>query len=149
MPSAARNQIVIFDIDGTLADISARQHHIARTPKNWDAFFKRMQEDKLIQPIADLCNVLYDAGFHISLCSGRPERYRADTEDWLRRHGVRYHDMRLRTDGDRRSDVIVKREMLRQFDRRKIAFVIEDRSRIVAMWRAEGLICLQCAPGEF
>lgn len=57
--------------------------------------------------------------------------------------------MRLRTDGDRRSDVIVKREMLRQFDRRKIAFVIEDRSRIVAMWRAEGLICLQCAPGEF
>lgn len=59
MPSAARNQIVIFDIDGTLADISARQHHIARTPKNWDAFFKRMQEDKLIQPIADLCNVMY------------------------------------------------------------------------------------------
>ena len=32
---------------------------------------------------------------------------------------------------------------------RRVLFVVEDRSRVVEMWRAEGLVCLQCAPGEF
>jgi hypothetical protein len=145
----ADNGIVIFDIDGTLADISARRHHVERHPKNWDAFFEGMREDKVIRPIAHLCNTLFDAGFHISLCSGRPEQYRGDTEAWLKQHGINYHDMQLRPAGDRRSDVVVKREMLARFDKSKIAFVVEDRGRIVAMWRAEGLVCLQCAPGEF
>jgi len=27
--------------------------------------------------------------------------------------------------------------------------VVEDRTRVVQMWREEGLVCLQCAPGEF
>jgi len=27
--------------------------------------------------------------------------------------------------------------------------VVEDRASVVSMWRSEGLICLQCAPGEF
>jgi hypothetical protein len=149
MKPVVKEQTVIFDIDGTLADISVRRHHVAHHPKDWDAFFEAMAEDEVIHPIAQLCNTLYEAGFQISLCSGRPEKYRADTETWLQRHGVKYHDMHLRPDGDRRSDVIVKREMLQRFDRGKIAFVVEDRSRIVEMWRREGLICLQCAPGEF
>lgn len=149
MQPSVKDETVIFDIDGTLADISARRHHVARHPKNWDAFFEGMAEDKVIRPIAQLCNTLYEAGFHISLCSGRPEKYRPQTEAWLRQHGVRYHDIHLRPDGDRRSDVIVKRDMLKHFDKAKIAFVVEDRSRIVDMWRKEGLICLQCAPGEF
>jgi hypothetical protein len=45
--------------------------------------------------------------------------------------------------------VIVKREMLAGMDRSKILFVVEDRSGVVEMWRSEGLVCLQCAPGEF
>ena len=42
-----------------------------------------------------------------------------------------------------------KREMLAGLDRSRILFVVEDRSRVVEMWRSEGLACLQCAPGEF
>jgi len=45
--------------------------------------------------------------------------------------------------------VVAKREMLQGIDRKKILFVVEDRSRVVEMWRGEGLVCLQCAPGEF
>jgi hypothetical protein len=43
---------------------------------------------------------------------------------------------------------VAKREMLGDIDSR-ILFVVEDRSRVVKMWRSEGLVCLQCAPGEF
>jgi len=142
-------EIVIFDIDGTLADVSERIHHVRAKPKNWDAFFEGMAQDRAIRSMVRLCNILHAAGVRIVLCSGRTEQYRQETVRWLEREGVRYHDLRLRRDGDRRSDAIAKKEMLRGLDRSEILFVVEDRSRVVEMWRAEGFVCLQCAPGEF
>jgi len=29
----------IFDIDGTLADVEHRRHHLAQRPQRWDRFF--------------------------------------------------------------------------------------------------------------
>jgi hypothetical protein len=149
MSNEASAEIVIFDIDGTLADISARMHHILKKPKDWQAFFQDMCQDKVIWPMLKLCNTLYNAGFKIVICSGRPEKYRNDTEAWLKSNCIKYHELYLRADDDRRSDVIVKNEMLMRMDKARIAFVVEDRSRVVEMWRDEGLICLQCAPNEF
>ena len=151
MKSSPRDfkEIAIFDIDGTLADISAREHHVRTHPKNWEAFFEGIAEDKAMVSMIRLCNILYHAGVYIILCSGRNERHREKTVRWIEREGVKYHEIRLRADGDMRSDVKAKREMLRGIDRSKVLFVVEDRSRVVEMWRSEGLTCLQCAPGEF
>lgn len=142
-------EIVIFDIDGTLADVSERIHHLRRSPKNWSGFFAGMAQDEAIHSMVRLCNLLFDAGVRIVLCSGRNESHRATTETWLAREGVRYHELRLRRDDDRRSDVLAKREMLAGLPKEQILFVVEDRARVVEMWRAEGLTCLQCAPGDF
>jgi FMN phosphatase YigB (HAD superfamily) len=142
-------EVVIFDIDGTLADISGRVHHVRRTPKDWDAFFRGMSQDKAVRSMVRLCNVLHAAGLRIILCSGRNESHRAETASWMEREGVRYHELRLRADGDFRSDVVVKREMLAGIDKSRVLFVVEDRARVVEMWRSEGLVCLQCAPGDF
>ena len=68
---------------------------------------------------------------------------------WLAREGVRYHELRLRRDGDRRSDTVAKREMVADLDRGHVLFIVEDRTSVVDMWRAEGFVCLQCAPGDF
>ncbi|MCI0550262.1 MAG: polynucleotide kinase [Anaerolineae bacterium] len=142
-------EIVIFDIDGTLADVSERIHHVKKKPKDWDAFFKGIPQDKAIQSMVRLCNILHSSGIRILLCSGRREQDRPKTIEWLAQQGVNYHELILRRDGDRRSDVIVKREMLSGLDRSKILFVVEDRSGVVEMWRSEGLVCLQCASSEF
>ena len=142
-------EIVIFDIDGTLADVSERLHHIKKKPKDWDAFFKEIPQDKAIRSMVRLCNILYESGIKIFLCTGRREKDRAETVKWLAQQGVNYHELILRPDGDRRSDILVKREMLSGIDRSKILFVVEDRSGVVEMWRSEGHVCLQCAPGEF
>jgi hypothetical protein len=142
-------EIVIFDIDGTLADVSERIHHLKRKPRNWSAFFAGMAQDKAIHSMVRLCNLLYASGLQIVLCSGRSEGHRDETVEWLAQKGVNYHDLLLRKDRDHRSDTIVKREMLETIDKSKVLFVVEDRSRVVAMWRSEGLVCLQCAPGEF
>ena len=143
------DEIVIFDIDGTLADVSGRVHYINKKPKDWDSFFRGIPQDKAIHSMVRLCNILYESGIKIVLCSGRSDQYRTETIDWLAQEGVNYHELRLRGGHDRRSDVIVKREMLAGMDRSKILFVVEDRSGVVEMWRSEGLVCLQCAPGEF
>jgi len=143
------DEVVVFDIDGTLADVSERVHHVRRKPKNWTAFFAGIVQDKAIRSMVRLCNLLHDAGVRIVLCSGRPERYRPQTASWLAREGVRYDELRLRRDGDRRSDTIAKREMVADLDRDRVLFIVEDRSSVVEMWRAEGFVCLQCAPGEF
>jgi hypothetical protein len=142
-------EIVIFDIDGTLADVSERIHHVKKKPKNWNAFFQGMAQDKAIHSMVRLCNILYESGIRILLCSGRNEEHRPQTVQWLAQQGVNYHKLILRRDGDMRSDTVVKREMLAGIDRNKILFVVEDRSWVVEMWRSEGLVCLQCAPGEF
>ncbi len=142
-------EIVIFDIDGTLADISERIHHIKRKPKNWNAFNAGMAQDKAIHSMVRLCNVLYASGLNIILCSGRNEQNRPETVEWLRRQGVNYHELLLRRDQDYRPDSVVKRELIQNLDKNRILFVVEDRSRVVEMWRSEGLVCLQCAPGEF
>ena len=143
------DEMVIFDIDGTLADVSERIHHVRKKPKNWNAFFQGMAQDKAIHSMVRLCNILYASGIQIILCSGRSEDYRQQTADWLAQQSVNYHDLLLRKDNDRRPDSVVKREMLANLDKTKILFVVEDRSRVVEMWRSEGLVCLQCAPGEF
>jgi len=142
-------EIVIFDIDGTLADVSERVHHLEKKPKDWDAFFQGIPQDKAIRSMVRLCNILHESGLKILLCSGRSEQYRPETVEWLAQQGVEYHELILRRDNDKRSDAVAKREMLAGLDRSKILFVVEDRRGVVEMWRSEGLVCLQCAPGEF
>ena len=59
----------------------------------------------------------------------------------------------MRSAGDRRHDHIIKREWLHKFreenPKKVIKGVFEDRSQVVDMWREEGLICYQVAPGDF
>jgi len=57
----------------------------------------------------------------------------------------------IRGCGHRRADDIVKRERLarRRADRFSPELAIDDRRRVVDMWRSEGLVCAQVAEGEF
>lgn len=61
------DEIVIFDINGTLADVSERIRHVKQKPKNWKTFFGGMAQDKPIRSMVRLCNLLYDAGIQ-SFC---------------------------------------------------------------------------------
>ena len=88
-------EVVIFDIDGTLADVSERIHHIKKKPKDWDSFFKGIPQDKVIRSMVRLCNILYESGIRIILCSGRSDEYRTETIKWMAQQGVRYHEILL------------------------------------------------------
>lgn len=142
---------VIVDIDGTLADTAHRLHLIAGDAKDWDAFYAAQSLDPPIEAIVDLVEHLH-AGYEVVVCTGRPETYRDDTLEWLDEWlSFEVPVLYMRKAGDHRDDDVVKAELLDQIraDGWDPVLAIEDRSRVVAMWRANGITCLQCAPGDF
>ena len=138
----------VFDMDGTLADASHRLHFIEREPKDWDSFFEAMGDDKPIRHVIAIARALEAAGHGVDIWTGRPNGYRRHTVRWLEKHGVPWHWLRMRDDGDRRPDHVVKMEWLAEMTS-PIDAVFEDRMRVVAAWRAAGVPCYQVASGNF
>jgi predicted kinase len=141
---------VIFDIDGTLADLTHRLHHIQNGSRNWDGFFAECGNDTVIEPIRDLAVLIARQGWKIILVSGRSDKVQEETKDWLGRSGVPYSELHMRPHGDYRQDFIIKSEILDRLNAEgnEIAFVVDDRPSVVAMWRERGLTCLQCRDWE-
>src|SRR5690349_19887667 len=101
-------RIVIVDIDGTLADVCHRLHHIVGPgKKDWKAFFEGMDRDTPIKAMVRRVHTL-EQTHDILIVTGRPEHYRRRTEKWLARHGIGYRRLFMRPDGDHRPDYTVK-----------------------------------------
>ncbi len=139
---------VIVDIDGTLADVQHRLHHIKGPgKKNWNKFFREMPHDKPVEIVVRWVNNLAPE-YSAILITGRPEEYRAQTEDWLKKQGVKYSKLYMRRSGDHRPDTIVKQELLDRVGRDKVAFVIDDRPPVCDMYRGCGMRVFQVSSGE-
>jgi hydroxymethylpyrimidine pyrophosphatase-like HAD family hydrolase len=141
--------LIIFDLDGTLCDITHRLHHIKGAKKDWDAFNSACTEDLARTAERAILLAMYDAGYKIVICTGRSENYRIKTENWLDNNGIKFHDLRMRKAGDYRSDYIVKAEMVSDQELEEVLFIVEDRERVVQMWRERGATCLQNVEGTY
>lgn len=141
---------VLFDLDGTLCDLTHRLHHIKNGADNWDAFFDACHLDTPILPVIALAKLIWGAGYRLVIVSGRSDVVRGKTEFWLRDHGVRYNSLIMRKDGDFRADDVVKSEILDTLlaGGAEILFAVDDRQRVVDMWRKRGVTCLQAAAWE-
>ncbi len=123
--SSAR-PLAVFDLDNTLADTAHRQRFLESRPRNWDAFFAAAPQDP---PIAEgvalavesarACEVVY--------LTGRPERCRRDTLEWLAAHGLPEGRVHMRGDADRRPARFTKLETLRRLAwDREVRVVVDD-----------------------
>ncbi|UYV38288.1 polynucleotide kinase [Rhodobacteraceae bacterium D3-12] len=154
MKTAGSTPCVVFDVDGTLAEFDADRlgYLVHGKEKLWDEFHDAMASAALIEPIAQLMRRLKDSGETIVICSGRPKGWIAHTVAWLRKHELPFDGIYLRADDqDEASDPDVKRRALEEMKADGFApwLVVDDRSSVVQAWRDEGLVCLQCAPGDF
>lgn len=143
---------IIVDIDGTLADVEHRVHHVRAEKKNWRAFNDAMGEDALNIWCAGLIKAMRTQGFEILFVTGRDDNYRAITEAWMHRHGIEYEALFMRHAVDFRGDDEVKKDIYLNQIRGKwdVLFVVDDRMSVVKMWREElNLVCLQCDWGDF
>ncbi len=143
--------VVVFDIDGTLADMEHRRHWVATKPKNWPAFNAGMKRDTTHDDIVSLAKLFDLQGYRVIICSGRGEESRAVTETWLKDNNVPFIQLYMRGLKDYRQDSIVKVELLalirEQHGNPWLWF--DDRQQVVDAIRAEGVRVLQVAPGDF
>lgn len=142
------DKVVIFDLDGTLANIDHRLHHVQDGNKNWDAFYAACPADGPVEPIIELARMCDDAGHTIVISSGRSENVRKETEEWLAKHNVNYARLFMRPNACFTPDQALKKAWLDEGlfgPKENILFVVEDRDRMVQMWRQQGITVLQCA----
>lgn len=136
---------VVFDLDGTLANIDHRSHLVKRDKPDWDAFYESCDKDAVNEWCATLMGTLADEGFHVIIVSARRATEYEKTLQWLKDNHVIYDLLELlRPANDYTPDTELKKKWLDKFGKDRILFVVDDRQKVVDMWRREGLTCLQC-----
>ena len=163
---------VIFDLDGTLAIIDRRKEHATQSNGkiNWNEFFNpaHIAFDEPNEPVIKLAQMFKQQGFEILIFSGRNDRMWERTVEWLEWNDVPFDLLVMRPDKfqgrtwpvaesnpatpDMRfmPDEILKKHMLDTFvDIDDVFLVVDDRQKVVDMWRGLGLNTFQVAPGDF
>lgn len=135
---------IVFDLDGTLADINHRTHFVRGPKPDWPAFFAACVDDLPVPHVIETMEAHIIAGHDVRIWSGRSDVVRAETEQWLADVACvcPSYLQHMRAEGDNTPDVELKRFWLNQ-EAERPDLVYDDRPRVVAMWRAEGVPCFQ------
>tara|TARA_Y100000114_G_C11748468_1_gene322924 strand:- start:548 stop:1054 length:507 start_codon:yes stop_codon:yes gene_type:complete len=163
---------IIFDLDGTLAIIDRRREHATKPNGkiNWDEFFNpaHIAFDEPNEPVIKLAQMFKEKGFKIVIFSGRNDISFDRTVEWLEWNDVPFDLLVMRPDKFKPKswpiangnpatpemrfmpDEILKKEMLNTFlNIDEVFLVVDDRQKVVDMWRELGLNTWQVAPGNF
>lgn len=139
---------VIFDLDGTLANAEHRVHHLTGEVKDWRSFYAACDMDEPVVPILETLKAMSAAGHDCEIWTGRSAEVADETTHWLERYDCSGFLLRMRPIGDHQPDTELKRSWLK-LQEKLPDLVFEDRASVVAMWRENGVICCQVAPGDF
>ena len=147
---------IIFDLDGTLALIDKRRE--LSTKPNGKIDFDKLHDASLIKhdkpnwPVIKMAQLFAEQGFKIVIFSGRSDKTATATLSWLSQSKVPFNKLVMRPQNTMGfvPDEILKKDMLdKHVDINDIFMVVDDRQKVVDMWRSLGLICLQVAEGNF
>lgn len=130
--------LAVVDIDGVLADVRHRLHHLRSRPKDWDSFFAAAREDPVLEKGRETVTRLAEV-FDVLYLSGRPERCREDTLAWLVEHDMPEGRLVLRPQGDHRPAMLVKVEILKRLSaEQEVTVLVDDDPLVLEAARAAG-----------
>ncbi len=157
-------QLYIFDLDGTIANLTHRLHFINFNAsihgfekdfkKNWPDFFANVKWDWPINNNIRTLNAIY-AEHEVWFFTGRMDmkNVREDTLWWITEYtGIQNPNLTMRPNQDYRPDYKIKQEMFDNMldeDKDRLIAVFDDRDQVVNMWRKNNVTCYQVAPGNF
>ena len=150
---------VIFDLDGTLADITKRRE--MSTKENgkidWDIFFEpnNIWFDLPNEPVITMAQLLNER-HRIVIFSGRSKATKDETKRWLKKFDVPFDVIKMRPTSNEwkfMPDDELKQHWLDTLfpDDKKngILCVFDDRQKVVDMWRRNRVTCFQVDDGNF
>lgn len=131
--------MIVFDLDGTLADSKWREHYL--NISDWKTFYKESVNDKPIESIYYLIGRL--ASYKdVAIVTGRPQEYEEITKEWLSRNHIYYDMFAMRKTGDFRSAAIVKTELIKNLNVEPTV-IFEDNPKVAEAFRKEGWFVLE------
>ena len=147
---------IIFDLDGTIALVDKRRE-VSKLPDgkmNWDEWFNpsNIKLDEPNEPVIKIVQLFAEDGFNIVIFSGRSDRTKYSTRSWLSQNKVPFNKLVMRPHKTKNfvPDDILKKDMLDNYvDIDDVFLVVDDRDKVVKMWRSLGLPVFQVADGDF
>lgn len=140
--TGAGRPLAVFDVDGVLADVAHRVHHLDGPRKDWSAFFAAAADDPPLPPGLALASELA-ADHDLAYLTGRPERLRRVTRRWLGAQGLPAGPLWMRPSGDFRPARAMKLEALRRLAvDRPVEIVVDDDEQVVTALRDAGFAVL-------
>jgi len=140
---------VIFDMDGTLANVSSIRHHLTKfdaTKRRVIKHFDRFHAESVNVPphshVVNAAQVAKMLGHDILIVTARKHQWRNHTAWWLAMHDVPSDALFMRGDDDNRKDVDVKRDMLSIIRKQwNVIAAWDDNPSIVSLWNEKGIHC--------
>ena len=130
--------LAVVDLDGVVADVRHRLHHLSGGRKDWPAFFAAAAHDGLLAEGSEAVHRLAEV-YDVAYLSGRPERLRAVTQRWLHEQQLPDGQLLLRPDGDYRPSRVYKVEALRGLaETRTVVVLVDDDERVLDAAREAG-----------
>ena len=134
---------VIFDIDGTLADVSKlrREWLFSEDHKmDFGGFHAASVDAPVIPWVLEAAFRTHAQGLAVVIVTGRPSRWRSHTAWWLAINKVPSDALLMRADDDNRPDATVKTAMLNQIQPSwNPIWVFDDNPSTIPVWQGAGI----------
>lgn len=138
---------VIFDMDGTLANVHSIRHHLTRfdaTKRRVVKHFDRFHAESVNVPphshVVNAAQVAHMLGHNVLIVTARKHMWRHHTAWWLAMHDVPSDALFMRANNDNRPDFDVKKDILSTIRQAwNPIHAWDDNPSIIALWKQEGI----------
>ena len=131
---------VIFDVDGTLVDVSAIRHYVTGENKNFDKFHCESINCPPNKHVVEMaCNAKKE-GHDVIIVTSRTSKFSKLTAFWLADNNVPSDAFFMRQDGDFRKDYFVKKDILKLIQQKwDIVHAVDDNPAVIQLWHENNI----------
>lgn len=141
-----KSKAALFDVDGTLANVSSILHLVHKKHKknngavDYREFHRQSQNCPIKMEVVDELDFLKCQGYKIVIITERSDDFLSHTESWLEDNEIDYDSLYMRRAGDKRPPLEVKKEYLEDIRKKhRPTRAYDDDPRVIEMFEEEGL----------
>ena len=139
-----KRNAVIFDMDGTLANVSSIRHHLIPVDhhKDFEAFHRESVNVPANSFVSNHATMAHLLGNAVIIVTARKQKWARHTAMWLAMHGIPSDAMFMRANNDHRKDYLVKKDILDAIRCTwNVIHAVDDNPSIVRLWEEENIPC--------
>lgn len=142
-----KRDAVIFDMDGTLADVSSIRYHLrqydetkGRVVKHFNLFHEKSVDVPAHDFVVNAAQVAHMMGKDVLIVTARRHMWRHQTAWWLAMNNVPSDALFMRGNLDSRPDYEVKKDMLDTIKKQwNPVHAWDDNPSIIKLWTEQGI----------